>query len=79
MKRVGEHEVYGAIRAAEMGDGTIECDTVENTLQIIDLMIFEDEIFTMFNNNIIKVNKLGIYNGAYRAIELATKGEISLF
>ncbi|SHH15135.1 DUF6937 domain-containing protein [Clostridium grantii] len=79
MKRVGGHEAYGAIRAAEVGDGTIECDTVENTLQMLDLMIFEDEILTMFNNNIIKANKLGIYNGAYRAVELATKGRISQY
>jgi hypothetical protein len=79
MKRVGGHEAYGAIRAAEVGDGTIECDTVENTLQMLDLMLFEDEILTMFNNNIIKANKLGIYNGAYRAVELATKGQISQY
>ena len=74
IKRVGGHEAYGALRAAEVGDGTIECETVERTLQMLDLMINEKEILTMFCNCIIKNNEIGIYNGAYKAVELAVKG-----
>ncbi|WP_139904946.1 DUF6937 domain-containing protein [Clostridium thermarum] len=74
IKRVGGHEAWGAVRAAEIGDGSIECGTVEGTLQMLDLMLEEDEILTMLCKNIIKANKIGIYNGAYRAVELAIKG-----
>jgi len=49
---------------------------VERTLQLLDLMLSSDEILTMLCNNIIKANKIGVYNGAYKAIELATKGFI---
>ena len=73
IKRVGGHEAWGAVRAAEIGDGTIECETVGKTLQMLDLMLNSDEILTMLCNNIIKTNKIGIYNGAYKAVELATK------
>lgn len=73
IKRVGGHEAWGAIRAAEVGDGTIECDTIGRTIQMLDLMLNSDEILTMLCNNIIKANKIGIYNGAYKAVELATR------
>ena len=73
IKRVGGHEAWGAIRAAEVGDGTIECETANRTLQMIDLMLKSDEILTMLCNNIIKANKIGIYNGAYKVVELATR------
>jgi hypothetical protein len=73
IKRVGGHEAYGAIRAAEVGDGTIECETVNRTLQMLDLMLNSDEILTMLCDNIIKANKIGLYNGAYKAVELATR------
>jgi hypothetical protein len=36
IKRVGGHEAWGAIRAAEVGDGTIECETVETTLTDVE-------------------------------------------
>lgn len=73
IKRVGGHEAWGAIRAAEVGDGTIECETTERALQMLDLMLNGDEILTMLINNILKANKIGIYNGAYKAVELAVK------
>lgn len=75
IKRVGGHEAFGAVRAAEVGDGTIECETVGGTLQMLDLMLSSDEILTMICNNIVKANKIGIYNGAYKVVELATKTE----
>ena len=73
IKRVGGHEAWGAVRAAEVGDGTIECETVSRTLQMLDLMLNSDEILTMLCDNIIKANKIGLYNGAYKAVELATR------
>jgi len=77
IKRVGGHEAWGAIRAAELGDGTIECDEVDKALQMLDLMLTNDEILTMLTQNIIKANSIGIYNGAYRVVELAVKGRES--
>lgn len=71
IKRIGGHEAWGAIRTAELGDGTIECQTLGNTIQMLNLMLTSEEILTNMCNNIMKANKIGIYNGAYRVIELA--------
>lgn len=71
IKRVGGHEAWGAIRAAEVGDGTIECETVETTLQMLNLMLEDDEILTGLCNNIVKANKVGTYDGAYKVVKLA--------
>lgn len=71
IKHVGGHEVWGAITAAELGDGTIECDTKELTTQMIDLMLGDDAILSMMCNKIVDNNKIGIYNGAYNAVKLA--------
>lgn len=43
---------------------------------MLDLMLSSDEILTMLCNNIIKANEIGIYNGAYKAVELAVKGRL---
>ncbi|MCX7773751.1 MAG: hypothetical protein N2376_11635, partial [Clostridia bacterium] len=67
IRRVGGHEAWGAIRAAELGDGTIECGEMMRALQMLDLMLTRDEILTMMTDNILKANKIGLYNGAYRA------------
>lgn len=73
IKRVGGHEAWGAIRAVEIGDGTIECESVESTLQMLDLMLDEKELLAELCYNIIKANSIGIYNGAYKVVELALK------
>ena len=75
IKRVGGHEAYGALRAAEIGDGTIECETKDQTLQMLDLILESGEILTMFNQNILRAKKIGIYDGAYKVIELAEKNK----
>lgn len=71
IKRVGGHEAWGAVRSSEIGDGTIECETVDRSLEMLDLMLNSDKILTMLCNNIVNANKIGIYNGAYRAVSLA--------
>ncbi|WP_461207402.1 DUF6937 domain-containing protein [Clostridium sp. DL1XJH146] len=71
IKRIGGHEAYGAVRASEVGDGTIECETVERTEQMLKLMLEDDTMLTMFNENIIRNKKIGIYDGAYKAVKLA--------
>ncbi|MDP3305797.1 MAG: hypothetical protein Q8S15_06985 [Erysipelotrichaceae bacterium] len=71
IKRVGGHEAWGAIRAAEVGDGTIECETVTTTLQMLGLLLEDDEILSGLCKNIVQANKIGVYNGAYKVVELA--------
>lgn len=71
IKRVGGHEMWGAITSSEIGDGTIECETPALALQMIDLMLEDNYILKMMCNKIIDLNKIGRYNGAYRAVKMA--------
>jgi hypothetical protein len=71
-ERVGAHEAWGAIRSAELGDGTIETRTIPRTLQAIDLLTKEHDLLTMFCEMITKNKSIGIYDGAYKCVELAT-------
>ena len=71
IKRVGKHEMWGAIHSAEMGDGTLECRDIPHTLQMIDMFMKDDKLITEMCDS-IKVNKsIGLYDGAYKVVELA--------
>jgi hypothetical protein len=70
--RVGAHEAWGAIRSAELGDGTIETRTIPRTLQAIDLITGEDDLLEMFCDCIVKNKHIGVYDGAYKCVALAT-------
>ncbi|MTI70069.1 MAG: hypothetical protein FH751_07450 [Firmicutes bacterium] len=76
IKRIGGHEKWGAIRSSEIGDGTIECESVDKTIQMLNLMLDSKDILTSFNENIINANKIGIYNGAYKVVELSLNKDI---
>ncbi len=70
IKRVGKHEMWGAIHSAEIGDGTLECRDIPHTLQMIEQFMETDLLDEMCE--CIKINKqIGIYNGAYKVVELA--------
>ena len=71
--RVGGHEMWGAIRGAEVGDSTVECETTAHTLQAIDLIVNDDDLLSLYCRNIVKAKTIGIYNGAYEVIHIATK------
>ena len=71
IKRVGGHEAWGAVRAQEVGDGTYECETVQSTLQMLDLMLVDKEILSSFSLNIMKAYRMGVYDGAYKVVQLA--------
>ncbi|MBN2893388.1 MAG: hypothetical protein JXL97_16060 [Bacteroidales bacterium] len=73
IKRVGGHEAWGAIRSAEIGDGTVEANETNYALQLLKLMIEEKDILTLMNNKILENNKIGIYNGGYNVIKLAVE------
>ncbi|MDO5107759.1 MAG: hypothetical protein Q4D39_05745 [Coriobacteriaceae bacterium] len=69
--RVGGHEAWGAIRAAEIGDGTYEIDETREVLAMIDSMQADRSIIASMCDRIEEANKLGIYNGAYEVVKLA--------
>jgi hypothetical protein len=71
-ERVGGHEMWGAIRGAELGDGTVEVRTIPETLQAIDLLTHENDLLEMYCDCIVKNKSIGIYDGAYKCVELAT-------
>ena len=71
IKRVGKHEMWGAIHSAEMGDGTLECRDIPHTLQMIDIFMQDDRLLADMCES-IKANKsVGVYDGAYKVVELA--------
>ncbi len=70
--RVGGHEKWGSIRSAELGEGTVEARSIPETLQAIDLLTGADDILELFCDRIVKNKGIGIYDGAYRCVELAT-------
>lgn len=71
-ERVGGHEMWGAIRGAELGDGTLETRSVPQTLQAIDLLTHESDLLEMYCHCIVKNKSIGVYDGAYKCVELAT-------
>lgn len=71
LKRIGGHEKWGAIHSAEYGDGTLECQDIPHTLQMVDLFLNEDTLLREMCEA-IKINKsIGLYDGAYKAVEIA--------
>ncbi len=74
IKRVGGHERWGAIHSAEIGDGTPECETIGDTLTMLDLFMDDKEILKNMCENIKRNRKMGIYNGAYEVVKLAMSG-----
>lgn len=43
---------------------------------MLELLITEDEILKKMTESIIKADSIGVYNGAYKVIELAVKGSM---
>jgi len=74
-KRVGGHEMWGAVRGSEIGDGTVEVASIPQLLQAIDLITHDDDLLGMYCDCIVKNKSIGIYDGAYKSIALATGTE----
>ena len=71
IKRVGKHEMWGAIHSAEVGDGTLECRDIPHTLQMTDIFMKDDRLLGEMCDS-IKTNKsIGLYDGAYKVVEIA--------
>ncbi len=71
LQRVGGHEAWGAIRASELGYGTIECTSEALALQTLDMLVHERDLVALFCERILQLKAIGVYGGATRAIELA--------
>ena len=71
IRRIGGHEMWGAIHSAEMGDGTLECRDIPHTLQMIDLFLEDDVLFAYMCQNILCNKKANVYDGAYNVVRLA--------
>lgn len=74
IKRVGGHERWGAIHSAEIGDGTLECEDIAHTIQMVELFMEDDRLLKDMCGNIVRNKKMGIYDGAYKVVELAMAG-----
>lgn len=73
IRRVGAHEAYGALRSSEIGDGTIECRTFNQATGMLELLINERSNITAMCDNIMKANKVHVYDGGYEAVKAAIK------
>ena len=71
IKRIGGHEKWGAIHSAEMGDGTLECEDIPHTLQMLDLFLNETKLLEEMCICICANEEAGVYDGAYKAVQLA--------
>jgi len=71
IKRIGGHEMWGAIHSAEVGDGTLECRDIPHTLQMIRLFMQDEVLLCDMCDCIVRNKEIGLYDGAYKAVELA--------
>ena len=75
MKHIGGHEVYGAVHAQEIGDSTFECPDKKSMTEMLDRLVNDKELLIHLNKQIVKLKATGIYDGGYKAVELAVKGK----
>ena len=75
MKHIGGHEVYGAVHAQEIGDSTFECPDKKSMTEMLDRLLSDKELLIHLNKQIVELKKQGIYDGGYKAVELAAKGK----
>lgn len=73
IKRVGGHEMWGAIHSAEIGDGTLECQDVAHTINMINMFLNDDKLMRNMCDAICLNNKNEVYSGAYKVVENAVK------
>ena len=72
IRRIGGHEMWGAIHSAELGDGTIECESPEYASAMVKMLIDQPELICRMCNNIMTEKEKGTYDGAYKAVKIAT-------
>ena len=71
IQRIGGHERWGAIHSAELGDGTLECEDIPHTKQMLDLFLEDEQLLAEMCTAILKNKAQGVYDGAYQAVRIA--------
>ena len=74
IRRIGGHEMWGAVHSAELGDGTLECSSPEYAASVARLLLDDPSLIRTMCGCIVDADKGGVYSGAYRAVELALSG-----
>jgi len=72
IRRVGDHEAYSALRASELGDGTLEARELEDAMAYVK--VFEQPgrpLLVQQNDSIVKNASIGLYDGCKNAVEAA--------
>jgi hypothetical protein len=72
LHRVGNHEGPGAVRAAELGDGTPECRSWRQTRFYLDELTQRDELLSRLAEGVTRNARAGVYDGSIRAVEIAS-------
>ena len=70
IRRVGGHEMWGAIHSAELGDGTQECTTPQQADAVIKMIMEDTSLIELMCRNIINEKVKGTYDGAYNVIKI---------
>ena len=71
IRRVGDHEAYSALRASELGDGTLELREVPDAMAYVTLMGEGPDLLTTMNKCIVANKGIGLYDGCKNAVLLA--------
>lgn len=81
IRRVGDHEAYSAIRAAEVNDGSLEAREIKDALRYLELLCNSNttdtesdgcDLLPSWNRSIIEnQNKLKLYDGCKNAVKWA--------
>jgi len=71
VRRVGDHEAKSAVRAAEVGEGTLEAETVPEVMKEIEQFFNKPGDLITMNKMIRKNHEMGMYDGAKIAVERA--------
>jgi len=75
IRRVGGHEMWGAIHSAEIGDGTPECETSENACAMVKLLMENKCLIEGMCNSIVSNKQQQIYDGSYKVVKAAMEGK----
>ena len=72
---MGGHEAYGAIYAAQQGDGTAEYETKEEMIGMMEALLSQKELLLAMNRRILQLHKQQVYHGGYEVAKLLTERE----
>ncbi len=71
IRRVGDHEEYSALRASELGDGTLEAREISDAMKYVNLFISTPALLLQMNDAIERNHSIGIYDGCKNAVRIA--------